>query len=144
MKVIPTYVHGILDYIFGLALIFAPNIFGFVEVGGAAVFVPQLVGAIIIIQSLATRYELGLFKLIPMRGHLTIDYVAAIFLAISPWLFGFNILPENAWVPHVVVGVLIFLVALFTHTETGDVTRKRTEPRREKRHETRDVPPPPR
>ena len=34
MKPITTFVHGILDYTVGLALIAAPYLFGFVEVGG--------------------------------------------------------------------------------------------------------------
>jgi hypothetical protein len=111
MKVIPTYTHGIIDYIVGIALLFAPNLFGFAEVGGAAVLIPPIIGVIILLQALVTNYELGLVKVIPMPTHLTLDYVIGIFLAISPWLFGFARLAANAWAPHLIVGLAILLVA---------------------------------
>jgi len=37
MRFIPTKVHGILDYVVGVALIAAPWLFGFANVGGPAV-----------------------------------------------------------------------------------------------------------
>lgn len=51
-----------------------------------------------------------------MRMHLGVDYVLTIFLAISPWLFNFHNQPRNVWMPHVVVGVLAFLLTLMTQT----------------------------
>ncbi|WP_040549944.1 SPW repeat domain-containing protein [Pedosphaera parvula] len=116
MKTIPTYVHGILDYLVGFILLIAPNLFGFAHLGGAAVDVPRTIGLLILIQALFTNYELGLFKIIPMRMHLGVDYVLTIFLAISPWLFNFHNQPRNVWMPHVVVGVLAFLLTLMTQT----------------------------
>ena len=41
-----------------------------------------------------------------MRMHLTMDTVAGIFLAISPWLFGFYKQGANAWLPHLIVGIV--------------------------------------
>ncbi len=79
MKIIPTFVHGIFDYLGGIALLLAPNLFGFADVGGAAVMIPRILGVIILLQSICTRYELGLFKLIPMKMHLMNDYVASLF-----------------------------------------------------------------
>jgi hypothetical protein len=117
MKFIPTKVHGILDYIVGIALLLAPYLFGFAEVGGAAVAVPQILGVGLILYSLLTRYELGLIKVLPMKAHLAIDYVAGIFLAASPWLFGFADLAANAWAPHVVVGIVVLLETMMTETE---------------------------
>jgi putative copper export protein len=117
MKTIPTYVHGILDYIIGIALLIAPNLFGFAHLGGAPVMVARWVGIIVLIQALFTNYELGLFKVLSMRTHLRMDYILSIFLAISPWLFRFNTQPGNVWLPHVIVGVLAFLLALMTQTE---------------------------
>ncbi len=116
MKIIPTYFHGIFDYIGGVALLLAPEIFQFSEVGGAATLVPRIIGLIILVQSLMTDYEVGVFKVLPMKAHLTNDYLAGIFLAISPWLFGFNVLPNNPWVPHLVVGLTILFVTMLTKT----------------------------
>lgn len=114
LRFIPTRVHGVLDYIVAIALIFAPMIFGFESVGGAAVVVPVVLGILLIIYSLFTRYEWGMFKLIPMPLHLIIDIIAAAFLALSPFLFGFADEALNAWLPHVIVGIVVILVVLFS------------------------------
>ena len=117
MKVLPTYVHGIFDYIGGVALLAAPNLFGFADVGGAAVWIPRILGIVVLLQSICTRYELGLVKMLPMKMHLMNDYVASIFLAASPWLFGFANGPSNQWMPHLVVGILVFVATLMTQSE---------------------------
>jgi len=48
-----------------------------------------------------------------MRGHLTIDIIAGIFLAISPWLFGFS---EIVYWPHLLVGIAEIGAGLMTKT----------------------------
>jgi hypothetical protein len=122
MKVIPAYVHGIFDYLGGLVLLFAPNIFGFSEVGGAAVIIPRVIGVIVLLQALLTRYEVGLLKVLPMKIHLMNDYIASIFLALSPWLFGFSQQPRHVWMPHLIVGLAVFLLSLMTETEPRALT----------------------
>ena len=124
MRVIPAFVHGIFDYIGGIALLAAPNLFGFAEMGGAAVWVPRVIGAIVLLQSICTRYEVGLVKILPMKMHLMNDYIASLFLAASPWLFGFNDGPTNSWMPHVVVGILVFVLSLMTETEPRTATAR--------------------
>ena len=125
MKIIPTFVHGIADYIGGIALLAAPNIFGFADAGGAAVLIPRILGVIILLQSICTRYEVGLVKVLPMRVHLMNDYVASLFLAASPWIFGFNDGPSNRWMPHLVVGIAVFVLTLMTQTEPRRTTATR-------------------
>jgi hypothetical protein len=125
MKTIPTKVHGVFDYLGAIILLFAPNIFGFAQEGGAAVLVPRIIGVVVLLQSILTNYELGLVKVLPMKMHLMNDYIASAILALSPWLFGFSHLPANAWMPHLFAGVAIFLFTLFTEREPrfgrGDV-----------------------
>ncbi len=125
MKIIPAFVHGIFDYIGGVALLAAPNIFGFADEGGAAVWVPRLIGLIVLLQSICTRYEVGLVKLIPMRVHLMNDYVASLFLAASPWIFGFSGRPSNVWMPHVIVGLAVFVLSLMTRTDSDTSAMRR-------------------
>ena len=120
IRFLPTKVHGALDYIVGLALIVAPNIFQFAEVGGPAVLVPRVLGAVLIVYSLITRYEWGVIKLISMPYHLMIDFLAALFLALSPFLFGFSSRAPNAWLPHVVVGIAVVLVVIVSKTQSGN------------------------
>lgn len=121
MKCIPTKVHGILDYVVAIALVMAPILFGFSEVGGAAVVVPTVLGIALFVYSVLTKYEWGVFKVLSMPYHLMIDMVAAIFLALSPFLFGFVDETPNAWLPHVVVGIAVILVVLFSEKQPGTV-----------------------
>ena len=111
---IPTKVHGILDYIVAIALFFAPMIFGFSQVGGAAVIIPMVLGVGLFLYSLFTKYEWGLVKVLGMPYHLVFDVVASVFLAASPFLFGFANQPLNVWLPHVVVGITVIIVVIFS------------------------------
>lgn len=117
MRFIPTKVHGILDYVVGAALIVAPWLFGFAGVGGAAVIIPIVLGAGLIVYSLFTKYEWGPFGFIPMPVHLAFDIVASLFLALSPWIFGFAGQAANVWLPHVVVGATVIVVVIFSQTQ---------------------------
>lgn len=116
MKIIPTFFHGVFDYLGGVALLFAPEIFGFAEVGGPAVVVARVVGAVVLLQALMTNYELGIFRVLSMRAHLINDYLASAFLLLSPWLFGFQDNPYNVWVPHVAVALSILVVTALTQS----------------------------
>jgi hypothetical protein len=107
---IPTRTHGILDYIIGLALIAAPWLFGFAY-GGAETWTPVIVGALIIVQSLFTNYELGVVRAIPMRVHLMADVVLGLFLAVSPWLLDYD---QIVWAPHLIVGLVLVGSGLLT------------------------------
>jgi hypothetical protein len=117
IRFLPTRVHGVLDYLVGVALILAPTIFQFSDVGGAAVLVPRVLGIVLILYSLLTRYEWGVLKLVPMPYHLVVDLVASVFLAASPFIFGFIGAKPNAWLPHIVVGVVVILVVLVSQTQ---------------------------
>jgi len=117
-KFIPTKVHGALDYIVAIALIFAPWLFGFSNVGGAAVIIPMVLGAGLILYSLFTKYEWGLVKVLSMPYHLVVDVLASLLLIASPFLFGFyNMDMWNVWVPHVAVGIAVILVVIFSKTQ---------------------------
>lgn len=118
IRFIPTGVHAYFDYIGGIALLAAPFIFRFYSVGGAAVIVPMVLGAGLILYSLLTNYELGIpgLKFIPMVYHLVFDFVASAFLALSPFLFGFISKSPNVWLPHIIAGVGVILLVLVTQT----------------------------
>lgn len=102
MRVLSTKLHGYMDYAMAVLLIASPWLFNF-DYTGAETWVPIILGAATMIYSLMTDYELGAMPMISMRTHLAIDLVAGIFLALSPWIFGFA---ELVWVPHLVLGIL--------------------------------------
>ena len=118
MRFIPTRYHAPLDYIVGAVLIAAPWIFQFSDVG-AATAVSIVLGAGLILYSLVTNYELGVWKLAPMAVHNLIDIVAGALLAVSPWLFGYADEGANAWVPLVVIGVAAIFLGLTTKQAGG-------------------------
>jgi hypothetical protein len=113
MRVIPTKVHGYMDYIMGLLLIASPWIFDFAD-GGAKQWVPVILGAGAIIYSLMTDYELGASRVITMRTHLTLDLMSGILLAASPWLFGFA---DEVYLPHLILGIVEIAASLMTKRE---------------------------
>jgi hypothetical protein len=115
MRILSTRVHGIIDYAFGLLLIIAPYLFGFAN-GGAAQYLPQALGAAIIVMSLVTDYELSLARLIPMPAHLGVDMLGGVLLAASPWLFGFS---DRVYWPHLILGVIEIGTAAMTETRSG-------------------------
>lgn len=112
MRIIPTRVHGYIDYLFGILLIASPWLFGF-AVGGVAQWLPVVLGASVIVYSLLTDYELGLSPTISMPVHLGIDVLGGILLAASPWLFGFA---DVVFWPHLVFGLVEIATALMTKT----------------------------
>lgn len=112
MRIIPTRIHGMLDYLSGLLVAASPWIFGFAD-GGAKTWVPVVLGLGVILYSLTTDYELGLTKIIPMPIHLLLDLGGGAILAASPWIFGFA---DDVWAPHLILGLLEIGASLTTQT----------------------------
>lgn len=117
MNIIPTKVHGVLDYLVGALLIAAPWIFDFNR-GGAETWVPVILGAGAILYSLFTDYEYSISRSISMKTHLTLDVISGIILALSPWIFGFS---EFVYLPHLIFGILEIGVGLMTQTTSRNV-----------------------
>ena len=115
---IPTRVHGIIDYLTGVILIAAPFIFGFAD-GTAAQWLPMLLGGMTIAMSLLTRYELSIVKVIPLPVHLVVDVATGLLLAASPWLFGFA---DRIWWPHLLVGLMEVAVPLLTRRQPDAIS----------------------
>lgn len=117
MRIITSRVHGMLDYLVGVLLILAPQV---LDLGaGAESRVLVWLGVAAIGYALVTRYELGLLRLLPFRGHLGLDLVHAAILTSSPWVLGFA---ERVWAPHLVLGLMEFgVVALSQRFSPVDV-----------------------
>ncbi|MDB5262236.1 MAG: hypothetical protein JWQ14_1517 [Adhaeribacter sp.] len=112
MRFISTKVHGILDYLMGILLIASPWIFNF-DNGGAETWVPVILGIVMLLQALMTDFEMGIMKTISMGTHLRMDLIAGLFLAASPWIFGFS---DTVWEPHVIFGLMEVAASLMTRT----------------------------
>lgn len=110
MKLISTRTHGILDYTMGVILLISPWLFNFAN-GGAAMWVPILVGIGVIFYSAFTDYEYGGARVLSMQVHLWLDILGGLFLAASPWIFGFA---DFVYLPHLIFGLAEIGATLIT------------------------------
>jgi hypothetical protein len=110
MRFISRKAHAVMDYVVGILLIAAPWIFGFSDVP-AAKWSAIAVGVLTLVMSLMTDFEGNHKRPVPMSTHLNMDVIMGIFLAISPWLFGFN---DVVYLPHLVVGLFAIAAGLCT------------------------------
>lgn len=115
LRIIPTQVHGMLDYLTGSALLAAPGLLGIKDDPRAALTL-RLAGGGATAYSLLTDYELGLVRLLPMPAHLALDAISGALLASSPWLFGFAERGTRYWLPHALVGAAEILAAATSKT----------------------------
>ncbi len=113
---IPTSVHGVLDYLSVPTLIALPralkwsrnltNILTGVALGTLGT-------------SIMTRYELGLFKVLPMKTHLALDMGVAATIAAAPFIIP-DKQPRQGTVTGILLGLGIFelTAALLTKTHS--------------------------
>lgn len=83
-KLFSTKVHGILDYVTAGTLVALPRIFGWSDkvrmfMDGSALGLTAY--------SALTRYEVGLVKTLPMKGHLILDALSGLSFCAAPLLF---------------------------------------------------------
>jgi hypothetical protein len=120
MRIVPTRIHGMLDYLVGILLIASPWIFGFSDESGAAKWTFIVIGVAVLLTSLMTNYELGVMHVVPMHVHLWADAAAGVILALSPWIFGYaDDTGANGWLPAIVIGVGELLVAAMSDPWPG-------------------------
>lgn len=119
MAKLKTRRHGLLDYAAG-ALLMLPWTTNFNEreqdtwMLGAA-------GLLIILYSVMTDYEMGLMKLLPMKAHLVLDVLVALFLMASPFIF--PVYNYYFYWP-MLLGVLLFTTALLSSSAPYRVNKK--------------------
>ncbi len=110
MRILSTKIHGILDYLVAIILIVMPWLLNF-NGPNAATYVLVTLGVLTIIYSFFTNYEWGTIKIISMSMHLLVDLASGIFLALSPWLLGFN---KYIYLPHLLAGIIEIIVSTIT------------------------------
>ncbi len=81
--------HGFTDYSYIPAAALAPVLFDFEGEETAALLTKVQAGGILL-SSLFTRAEWGLFKTMPYKTHLILDIAMGVFSLSAPWLFGFS------------------------------------------------------
>ena len=124
MRVIPTKVHGRLDYVTAPGLVAAPELLRLNGSRGAAL-PPRIAGAAAAIYSALTDYESGVRRVIPMRAHLALDAGSGVALALAPWVSGAARRGPRHWLPHAIVGATELVLAATTRTQPPTPTRLR-------------------
>lgn len=123
-NVIPTRVHGFIDYTTSGALLVAPELFRLKDVRSSSL-APRIAGAAATVYAPLTDYELGAVKALPMKAHLALDAAGGALLAASPWVLGYRRHGVRHWLPHTLVGLGEVAVALVTKTDNGHGRRRR-------------------
>src|SRR5918992_445182 len=108
---IPAFVHGLVEYGVGALFIAAPFVLAFDSDTATAVSI--IAGVIVLIVAASTAMSTGLIKSIPVQAHVVLDYLLAILLIASPFLFGFDD-DGTATAFFIVLGVVHLLLTIAT------------------------------
>ena len=85
---VPFFVHGVIEYLAGVAFIAAPLLLDYDD--GAAVAISIVVGIIVLLVAATTEGPTSLVDALALSVHVVLDYVLALFLIATPFLFGFG------------------------------------------------------
>jgi hypothetical protein len=86
---ISTTTYGIINYLGAITLLSSMYTFDLMHVGGAAMFVPILMGAFLLYIAIFSDNGVGFIKVFPMQMSLFLAMFAGFFLLVDPFLFGF-------------------------------------------------------
>lgn len=110
---ISTTTYGFINYIGALTLLSSPYTFDLIHVGGAALFIPILMGAFLLYIAIFSDNKVGFIKIFPMQMSLFLAMFAGFALIAGPFFYGFAF-DKGVYLPHVVIGAMLSLCALFT------------------------------
>lgn len=116
---IPHALHGLLEYIAGIALIATPLLLDYDS--GAATAASIILGVVILFLAAATASPVSLIGQVPAALHLVLDYVLVVILIASPFLFGFSdeSTPTVIFIGLGVVHLLVTIGTRFTKPPPG-------------------------
>ncbi len=117
VRILPAWFHAIADYAVGALLIIVA-----LAVGGSGVPVATgvVVGAVVLVVSMLTRYPLGVVKVLPFTLHSAGDYLAAALLVIAPFALGFSDSDGGLTAFYIVGGLAVLAVSLITNYQYSD------------------------
>jgi hypothetical protein len=117
VRILPAWFHAIADYAVGGTLIIVA-----LAVGGttAAVATGVVVGAVVLLVSMLTKYPLGVAKVLPFTLHSAGDYLAATLLIVAPFALDFRHSDSGLAVFYIVAGLAVLAVSLITNYQYSD------------------------
>lgn len=110
MRTLGAWSHGIIDYVVVILLITGPSVAGF---AGRQATLAYVLGALLFVLTILTRFPLGVFKHVGFMTHGAIEFVLGVLLLILPWIANFarGIHSRNFYVS---MAVLILIVDVLT------------------------------
>jgi len=116
MRVLSARIHGYLDFVIVLILVIAPFVVG---LGGSPALIAWLIAAAHLLLSLATRYPMGVWRVIPFVVHRLIELAVAAFFAALPFTAGYSPgSPARRF--YVTMAALVFLLWVLTDYRRND------------------------
>jgi len=85
---IPIFLHGVIEYVAGVLFIVAPLLLDYDS--GTATGLSVAVGIVILVVAATSAFPTGLIPRIGVSVHVTLDFVLAAFLIVSPFVFSFS------------------------------------------------------
>ncbi|MEO9511148.1 MAG: hypothetical protein ABJN84_04070 [Flavobacteriaceae bacterium] len=90
MKFITKRIHAFLDYPVAVALIVLPFLLGLGDSNPLAIQLSVATGIAAFALTLLTNHHLGVFKVIPYKFHLLVDFIVAIVFILAPFVLSFQ------------------------------------------------------
>ena len=120
VRLLPAWLHAIADYAVAFSLIAVALVVGG---SGKAVATGVVIGAVVLLVSMLTRYPLGVVKVLPFKVHSAGDYLAVALLAASPFALGFSSSDGGLTVFYLAAGAAVLAVSLITNYQYGPQAR---------------------
>jgi hypothetical protein len=117
VRLLPAWLHAVADYAVGASLIIVALASG---ASGAAVATGVVVGAVVLLVSMLTKYPLGVKKVLPFTIHSGGDYLAAALLVLSPFALDFRDSDPGLAIFYIVAGVAVLAVSLITNYQYSE------------------------
>jgi VIT1/CCC1 family predicted Fe2+/Mn2+ transporter len=115
---IPAFVHTLIEYLAGAALIAAPLLLGYDH--GAATAASIVLGVLVLFLAATTTSRLSLIDQVPLSVHIVFDYVITAVLIASPFLFSFSS-ESTPTAVFIASGVLWLLLSIGTRYRRDEV-----------------------
>ncbi|WP_299184766.1 hypothetical protein [uncultured Aquimarina sp.] len=90
MKFVTKRIHAFLDYPVAIILILLPYILGLGSSNPMALYVSVATGVAAFILTLLTDHNLGVYRIVPYKVHLIVDFLVAVVFIIVPFILSFQ------------------------------------------------------
>ena len=113
VKFLPAWFHAVADYAVGATLVVAALLT--TSAPNKAVATGVVVGVVVLVVSVLTKYPLGVIKVLPFTVHSAGDYLAALLLILGPFALSFDGSTGGLDVFYIIAGAAVLAVSLITN-----------------------------